>query len=272
MLFRSGIIVGIGWFLWRNKKYSIWLAVDIIVPTILIAQAAGRWGNFFNCEVHGLQSEMSNWAFLPKIILNNIRYSDTGGWANPGYVYVPLFLIESVTNLVGYFVIRFVVGKGLRKYIELGDLALLYIAWYGLTRVIMEPLRDSAYNMGNDGYWSWMWSIIYVGGAILLIVINHLVRFFIEEKKGTGVTLKNSLRGGIITGSAFVASALVFIIVGASLMAKGTPSNSIAFNEFNNGLIVLVIGLSLFVLAFTALPYILRGLKSKKGQNEESAL
>ena len=46
-----GIVVGVAWFMWRNKGYSIWLAVDIIVPTILIAQAVGRWGNFFNCKV-----------------------------------------------------------------------------------------------------------------------------------------------------------------------------------------------------------------------------
>ena len=219
-----------------------------------------------------MQSAASNWQFLPKIILNNIRYSDTNGFASEGNVYVPLFLIESITNLIGYFVIRFGVGKGLRKYLELGDLAFLYIAWYGLTRVIMEPLRDTAYNMGNDGYWSWMWSFIFVGGAILLIVINHLVRFFIEEKKGTGITLKNSLMGGLIGASAFGIAAIIFIAIAAVMMAKGTPSASIEFNSFNNGLILLVIGVSLFLLAFICLPYILRGLKSRKGQNEKAAL
>lgn len=259
-----GIIVGIGWFLWRNKKYSIWLAVDVIVPAILIAQACGRWGNFFNAEVHGLQSEASNWWFLPKIVLNNARYSSTNGWADPGKIFVPLFYIESISNLVGYFTIRFLIGKGLRKYIELGDLALLYIAWYGLTRVIMEPLRDSAYNMGNDGYWSWIWSFVFVFGSVLLIVINHIVRFIIRSKKGTEVILKNSLRNGLVTFSSILAGGIIFLVFAIILMVRGTPSETIQFNDFNNGLILLVIGLSLVMLSITALPYIIDGIKTKK--------
>ena len=264
-----GIIVGVAWFIWRNKKYSIWMAVDIIVPTILIAQAVGRWGNFFNCEVHGLQSDMSNWWFLPKIVANNARYSDVAGFANEGYLYVPLFFIESITNLLGYFIIRFAIGKGLRKYIELGDLAFLYIAWYGLTRVIMEPLRDTHYNMGNDGYWSWFWSMVFVVGAVLLIVINHLVRFIIEIKKGTGVTIKKSFEKGMIGMFAFLAASIGFIVAGAVLMSQGTFEGYIAFNSFNNGLIVLIIGVSIFLLQFLCVPYIYRGFVYRWGKHEQ---
>ena len=256
-----GIIVGVAWFIWRNKKYSIWLAVDIIVPTILVAQAVGRWGNFFNCEVHGLEVSGEGWKWLPKIIFNNMRFSESSGWAAEGNIYVPLFFIESISNLTGYFIIRFLIGKGLRKYLELGDLALLYIAWYGLTRVIMEPLRSTAYNMGNDGYWSWIWSYVFVVGATLLIVINHIVRFIISEKKGTSVTIKNSLKGGIITASSLLVVSLGFIIPAIILMSKGTPSTTIMFNDFNNGLILLVIGLSFFLLIITCVPYIYKGLK-----------
>ena len=263
-----GIIVGIGWFLWRNKKYSIWLAVDVIVPAILIAQACGRWGNFFNAEVHGLQSDASNWWFLPKIVLNNARYSSTNGWAETGKIFVPLFYIESISNLVGYFTIRFLIGKGLRKYIELGDLALLYITWYGLTRVIMEPLRDTAYNMGNNGYWSWIWSFVFVAASVLLIVVNHIVRFIIRSKKGTEITLKNSLRNGIMTMSGFFLGGALFMIFAIVLMVRGTPSETIQFNDFNNGLILLVIGLSLLMLCLTALPYIIDGIKAKKTKEE----
>lgn len=265
-----GIIVGIGWFLWRNKKYSIWLAVDVIVPAILIAQACGRWGNFFNAEVHGLQSDASNWWFLPKIVLNNARYSSTNGWAESGKIFVPLFYIESISNLVGYFTIRFLVGKGMRKYIELGDLALLYISWYGLTRVIMEPLRDTAYNMGNDGYWSWIWSFVFVFASVFLIVINHIVRYIIRVKKGTEVTLKDSLRNGIIAFSVFFISSVIFIIFATLLMMKGSPSETIMFNNFNNGLILLMVGLSLFMLCFTCLPYIINGVKHKKMREVKS--
>ena len=263
-----GIIAGIIFFITVNKKYSIWMAVDIIVPTILVAQALGRWGNFFNCEVHGLQSDASNWWFLPKIVLNNATYSSTSGFADPGKIYVPLFYIESVANLVGYFTIRFAIGKGLRKYIELGDLALLYITWYGMTRVIMEPLRDTAYNMGNDGYWSWIWSFVFVAGSVLLIAINHIVRFIIRTKKGTEITLKDSLRNGIIAASAFLFSGVIFLVFAIILMVKGTPSETIQFNDFNNGLILLIIGVSLIMLIAICVPYIVNGLKSKNQKVE----
>ena len=62
-----GIVVGVAWYMWRNKNMSIWYAVDMIVPTILIAQAVGRWGNFFNCEVHGLEVSGEYFKWLPEM-------------------------------------------------------------------------------------------------------------------------------------------------------------------------------------------------------------
>jgi len=138
-------------------------------------------------------------------------------------------------------------------------LAFLYIAWYGLTRVIMEPLRDTHYNMGNDGYWSWIWSFVFVVGAVLLIVINHLVRFMIEEKKGTGITIKNSFLKGMIALGVFFAISATFIVIAAILMSKGTFSQYLGFNTFNNGLILLVIGVSFFLMMPLTCPYIYRG-------------
>ena len=265
-----GIVVGVIWFITHQKKYNIWLAVDLIVPTILIAQAIGRWGNFFNCEVHGLEVSYDVWKYLlPKIVLKNATYSSVLGWATPGRIYLPLFYIEATVNLLGYCVIRFLVGKALKKYLELGDLAFLYISWYGLTRVIMEPLRHPSFNMGENGYWSWFWSFVFVLVGILCIVGNHLIRYFISKKKGTVVTLKNSLRGGLISGGAFLASSLVFIIIGAAMMLGSAQTTKIAFNQYNNGLIILMIGLSLFALIGVTIPYIIQGLQSRKNETKE---
>ena len=267
-----GIVVGVLWYIWRNKKYSIWMAVDIIVPTILIAQAVGRWGNFFNCEVHGFQvpRESISW-FVPKIILNNAAYSEAHGWAEAGNVWLPLFYIESIANLFGYFVIRFLVGKLLRKYLELGDLAFLYISWYGMTRVLMEPLRDTSYNMGNDGYWSWFWSIVFVLGGFLLIAINHIVRAMITNKKGTYIRLKDGFRNGLIASVAFFVTATALIVVGIILMVSGTPAATIEFNTFNNGIIVLVFGLSVLSLLAFSLPHVLLA-KHKNKDNEQKQI
>ena len=248
----TGIVIGVGWFLWRNKGYSIWIAVDIIVPTILIAQAVGRWGNFFNCEVHGVLSPISSWQWLPRFIWENARYSSTNGWAPDGQLWVPLFLVECITNLAGYFVIAYLFGKLLRKHTALGDLALGYVVWYGLTRVLMEPLRDTSFNMGKDGYWSWIWSLVFVIGGALLIALNHLIRYLLKPRN---VNQKQYIIGSIATG----VSALALLIPGIILMATSKFEQNLVLNQFNWGLIILSLGISiLFGLVITIPPLFIK--------------
>ena len=259
-----GIIIGVLWFIWRNKKYSIWLAVDIIVPCILVAQGIGRWGNFFNAEVHGNPVLAADYWFLPKIVLHNAAYSEFAGKADPGMIYLPLFYIEFLTNFIGYFFIRFALGKGMRKYLELGDLAFSYIVWYGLTRVAMEPLRHEHYNMGQDGYWSWFWSIIFVVVGTFLIFANHLVRHIIDMKKGERNFKKvNTLFSFIVTGITFAGS-LALIIVGAIQMGSNVRSDMIQFDPYNIGLLILVLGLSLLFIFGCVLLYLFKGLKKDR--------
>ena len=242
-----GIVVGVAWFMWRNKGYNIWLAIDIIVPTILIAQAVGRWGNFFNCEVHGTLQPVEYWSWLPKFIVENAKYSSTGGYAPNGYIYVPLFFFECLTNLLGYFVLAHVFGVALRKYTQLGDLAFGYVVWYGLTRVLMEPLRDQAFNMGNGGYWSWIWSLLFVLGGSLLIGLNHLVRFLKQPREvNKNLYLFGSIGVGVV--------ALALIIPGIIMMANSSFSASLEFNTFNWGLIILAIGVSILLGLLITLP------------------
>lgn len=243
----TGIVVGVAWFLWRNKGYNIWLAVDIIVPTILVAQAVGRWGNFFNCEVHGTLSAISNWNWLPRFIVNNSMYSSTHGWAPEGMIYVPLFFIECLTNLLGFFVLAHLFGIRLRKYTELGDLAFGYVIWYGLTRVFMEPLRDTAYNMGSNGYWSWAWSLVFVIGGALAVALNHFIRFIKNPKN---INQKQYLFGSIGVGVVSIA----LLVVGISFMAKSSFTKTLTFNQFNWGLIVLSLGVSLLFGLLITLP------------------
>ena len=117
----GGIVVGVLWYLWANKGKSIWVVFDIVLPTILIAQAVGRWGNFFNCEVHGLTSNVDNWKWLPEIVWRNAQYSSTSPDLRlTDQMYVPLFFIEAVVNMLGYFILGHLFGKALRKYTELG--------------------------------------------------------------------------------------------------------------------------------------------------------
>ena len=265
-----GIVVGVLFFLWRNKNLSIWFAVDAIVPTILIAQAVGRWGNFFNCEVHGEIVNLSNFRWLPEIVWRNAQYSSAAPTDLRGteQIYLPLFFIECLTNLFGYFLIAHVFGKALGKYHEPGDLCFGYVIWYGLTRVILEPLRYGDFKMGENGYWSWVWSMIFVFAGTLLIVINHIVRLIIKKKKNTFEVKPYDTKLGII-------STLIIVIVGGALLTTGLimmTSNKfeevVEYNLFNGGLIILVLGASTLLTLGISLPILFESFKNQVTVNE----
>lgn len=126
----------------------------IILPSVLLGQAIGRWGNFANHEVYGKIVDSSAVAWLGETIAVNMKID--------GFYRVPLFLYESIANLVGYILIVWVI-----LYLNLtkpGSTGALYLLWYGIVRVAMEPLREESYV-----YYTVLSIISIIGGAILLI-------------------------------------------------------------------------------------------------------
>lgn len=213
-----GIIVGLSYVLimkykLKKKPYNrmdLLMVIDIIVPTILLAQALGRWGNFFNNEVHGNLVDVNNFMWIPTFIRNNMAFSSAHRVStlanaliklNSGQIYLPLFYIESLINLLGYAVIGYlfrigfkkiscVDSKGKRpwyKYIPYGVSASgsgvgWYLVWYGATRAILEPLRDSSFNMGTDDMWSVYSSYVMMG--IGLIIIAFFIVWQVQRDHG----------------------------------------------------------------------------------------
>ena len=252
-----GIVVGVLWYIWRNKHYSIWVAVDMIVPTILLAQAIGRLGNFFNCEVHGNPVPISSWSFLPQIILHNGMYSSTDVALTDGTFYLPLFLIEGIINVGGYFVLAELFGKKLRKFTELGDLAFGYVLVYGIVRAFLEPLRNANYNMGENGYWSWVFSCLFIVFGALGIFGNHLVRFLIRRKKGEVKPVNNLFKKSLYSLIGIGAVALVFITLAIVFMAGKQPNLSeLVYDLFNVGVMFLCLGGGALLFAGCSLIYI----------------
>ena len=112
----------------KKRRAQMLPSFDIIGLGLLIGQAIGRWGNFFNREAHG---GVTN-SFLRMGIIENGQL-----------IYVhPTFLYESLWNLIGLALIHFLSKK--RKFD--GQVFLYYIIWYGLGRAWIEGLRtDSLY-------------------------------------------------------------------------------------------------------------------------------
>ena len=253
-----GIIAGALWFKHVNKNLSVGEAANFIVPTILVAQAIGRWGNFFNCEVHGIEQSVEYWMWLPNFIRSNASYSSTQGFASEGNIFVPLFLIEGIVNLIGFIILEVGGNRLFHRHVRPLDLCFAYISWYGATRTFMEPLRDTSFNMGSNGGWSWYWSIIFIAAGILGIVINHLFRSIYYQKKGLLAPIEDKKRyinHSIIALSVILIVALALFIPGLIMFINNTipeGTSVITLVPRNIGLILFVCGLG--VLSLIALP------------------
>lgn len=165
-----GITFGVLFVLKFRKYIDVRFLMDVAIPTILIAQALGRWGNFFNLEVHGQEVSKAYFEWLPTIIKNNMQFSSVRGPAEVGNVYVPLFLIESVINFGGFFFIRFFLGKVCKFGIGKGYQAASYCVWYGLVRVFLEPLRVDKFKYNN----SIITAYTMIGIGVVLFIFFYL--------------------------------------------------------------------------------------------------
>ena len=124
-----GAVIGVAVFA-KVKKIKLPALLDLVALGFLIGQCIGRWGNFFNREAFGAETD---W-FLRMGLLN----TSTGEVE----YHHPTFLYESVWNLIGFVILHF--ASKHRKYD--GQIALGYVAWYGFGRTVIEALRtDSLY-------------------------------------------------------------------------------------------------------------------------------
>ncbi|MBR3845119.1 MAG: prolipoprotein diacylglyceryl transferase [Clostridia bacterium] len=128
------------------KKISWRKLFDCVGPGVMIAQAMGRWGNFFNGEAYGgLVQEGHPLYFLRMGLISRNTYGDFGTY---DMVYVhPTFLYESLWNILGFILINIFFKK--KKFD--GQNALYYFAWYGFGRMFIEGLRTDALYIGDTG-------------------------------------------------------------------------------------------------------------------------
>ena len=181
-----GIIAGVSVMLiikyWKKdpayQKLNYLRLADIIIPTILVAQAIGRIGNFFNCEVHGNPIPFASIEWLPTFIKLNYQYDYSSQIGNLSDAYLPLATIETITNLIGYFFIYFGVCRGLGKYHAEGSGAGWYLLWYGTTRALLEPLRS-----GNFQFDLSISSSYVMIAAGLFLILFFIVLKVLREKK-----------------------------------------------------------------------------------------
>jgi phosphatidylglycerol---prolipoprotein diacylglyceryl transferase len=126
----------------RLNKVSFWQLADLVAPSLILGQAIGRWGNFFNSEAFGRPTDLPWKLYIPL------------AQRPPGYTqfeyFHPTFLYESLWNLAVFGLLLLLFFRGLRgsRPLKVGTLFLVYLVSYSLGRVWIEGLRMDSLMLG----------------------------------------------------------------------------------------------------------------------------
>lgn len=167
----GGIITGVIALtvLLRRWKQSPWGWVDVAGPAILVMQAIARWGNWFNQELYGLPTDLP-WGLAVECAYRTVETSCSviGESAR----FHPLFLYESLSGLAGALALP-ALGERLKGRITPGLIGLSALAWYAVTRLLLEGLRLDNWRLGEIPT-----AYFVMGGVLLgsLIVATMRVR------------------------------------------------------------------------------------------------
>lgn len=165
---QGGIVAGLiySYYFFKKNDVCFLRAGDAIMPCVLIAQACGRWGNFFNHEAYGsdVTLEFLQSLMLPDFIIENMFIK--------GAYHHPTFLYESLGNIAVFLIIVFVVSR-FQKY--KGTQFFSYFIGYGIVRYFVEGLRTDSLMLG---------SIRMAQLTSIVFIVAGLIGIYIVYKKG----------------------------------------------------------------------------------------
>lgn len=153
------------WIYTRRKESSIFTWADIIAPGLALAQAVGRWGNFFNQEVYGAPTNLP-W----KLYIDQTKRLPE--YKNVPY-YHPLFLYEFIWNLMNAGVLIWI-SRRFKDRLLNGDLFLIYLIFYGFGRFFLEFLRLDPSPVAGINANQTLMAVIVVGSTAALLIRHRL--------------------------------------------------------------------------------------------------
>lgn len=178
----GGLIAGILTLIVYCRKYNVRILkmTDMASVSLLLGQAIGRWGNFFNGEAHGgattlyaLQSK-----HIPEFIINGMYIN--------GIYYEPTFLYESLWCLLGVIVL-IVLKK--YKYLKVGQLTGIYFMWYSFGRFFIESMRTDSLMFAGFKAAQLISILLFIIGLIMVMKFGKKSKFedLYKEEKGTEI-------------------------------------------------------------------------------------
>ena len=166
----GGIIFGFFTLLLYCKKYKASIAkiCDITVVPLILAQAIGRWGNFFNSEAHGTAVAYSTLKdlYIPDFVIEGMNIN--------GLYYHPTFLYESLWCFIG-FILLIIIRR--YKYLKRGMLTCIYLMWYSIGRFFIESLRTDSLMFGAFKQAQILSIVLFVVALCIFMILSRKSRF-----------------------------------------------------------------------------------------------
>ncbi len=161
----------------KVRKIYFWTWTDLIAPALVLGQAIGRWGNYFNQEAFGMPTDLP-WAIYIEPAYRPIQY------ASAEYFH-PTFFYESMANLVLFALLLLMHRFYKRNPDRLPDGLIIcaYLAFYALYRTFIEAYRvDSTY----IGPIRAVYLLNIIAVVLAIIIANNLVTRFKQKKAKNG--------------------------------------------------------------------------------------
>lgn len=173
----GGVIVGIIYTYLYTKKKNInpFRFMDIASASLVLGQAIGRWGNFFNKEAFGpvVKESFLKGLHLPKFIINGMYIE--------GNYHHPTFLYESLTCFLIFLII--IILRKFYKNLKVGTCCGIYFIIYGIERFMVEALRQDSLMLGSIRV-AQLVSIIMIISGIIFIIFSLIKKVpYIEPVK-----------------------------------------------------------------------------------------
>ena len=163
----GGILVGslVGIYYCKKHKVEVLKTFDIIVVGLIIGQAIGRWGNFFNQEAYGAITTFAKLKStgVPEFVINGMYIL--------GEYRQPTFFYESIWNFFGFIALLIIRRY---PYLKTGQLTGIYLIWYSIIRFIIEGMRTDSLMLKQFKIAQIVSIILFIIGIILFIYYKYI--------------------------------------------------------------------------------------------------
>lgn len=136
----------------RYYGMAFWRLADIISPFVILGQAIGRWGNYFNQEAYGYEVDPAE---VPTAMFID------GAWRHPTFLY------ESIWNAIGFVALSLLYRSGKARE---GEVGLSYIMYYSAGRFFIEGFRTDSLMIGSLRTAQVMSLVLFIGAGLLILI------------------------------------------------------------------------------------------------------